>query len=113
VRLIVYYESIKREPKIKSIYEWLISGKDLDMSEKEATIYTHYGTIPVSERRDHKAAQGRVCIFLPQLCTMLMLPWPGVYFLPPALYHANAACDFFLKCRQEHATTSSCGMRPA
>ena len=27
--------------------------------KKEATIYTHYGTIPTSERRDHKAAQGR------------------------------------------------------
>ena len=46
------------------------------MSDKEATIYTHYGTIPVSERRDHKAAQGRVCIFF-----------------PPALYHANAGLD--------------------
>ena len=28
--------------------------------KKEATIYTHYGTIATSERRDHKAAQGRV-----------------------------------------------------
>jgi len=28
--------------------------------KKESTIYTHYGTIPTSERRDHKAAQGRV-----------------------------------------------------
>ena len=28
--------------------------------KKESTIYTHYGTIPTSERRDHKAAQARV-----------------------------------------------------
>eukprot|EP00277_Geminigera_cryophila_P018316 CAMPEP_0179438328 /NCGR_PEP_ID=MMETSP0799-20121207/22081_1 /TAXON_ID=46947 /ORGANISM="Geminigera cryophila, Strain CCMP2564" /LENGTH=112 /DNA_ID=CAMNT_0021219875 /DNA_START=12 /DNA_END=350 /DNA_ORIENTATION=- len=29
------------------------------MADKESTIYTHYGTIPTSERRDHKAAQNR------------------------------------------------------
>jgi hypothetical protein len=32
-----------------------MSGDD----KKESTIYTHYGTIPTSERREHKAAQGR------------------------------------------------------
>jgi hypothetical protein len=32
--------------------------------KKESTIYTHYGTIPTSERRDHKAAQARVSLHI-------------------------------------------------
>jgi hypothetical protein len=35
-------------------------SSEVMVNDKEATIYTHYGTIATSERRDHKAAQGRV-----------------------------------------------------
>jgi hypothetical protein len=41
---------------VKSSESVLVMVED----KKEATIYTHYGTIATSERRDHKAAQGRV-----------------------------------------------------
>lgn len=30
-----------------------------ERGKKEATIYTHYGTVPVSERRDHKVCSFR------------------------------------------------------
>lgn len=41
-------------------HEGHLAVRRMSEDKKESTIYTHYGTIPSSERRDHKAAQGRV-----------------------------------------------------